>query len=177
MELLRQEAANLSSGSKDLYSLGKELGLNREQIAFAEAYVSPDNLGSNGRAAAADAYGYDLDDRFGKQNASNAANRNLKHPQINLLIAILLDTAGFNNEYVDKQLMMLIEQNADPKTKIMAISEYNKVQNRFKTTIEHITNPLLDPSVYTADQLEQLRSLLLLGKIQYEQAKHLPILP
>lgn len=98
--------------------MGNE-SLTQEQIAFCAAYVSPEHLRSSAKEAAAIAYGYDLEDRLGKQNVYNTGNRNLKHPQIDLLITILLDSAGFNNEYVDKRLMELIEQRADPKTSVL----------------------------------------------------------
>src|SRR5579863_2605156 len=104
MDLVRKEAENLNAG-KSINVLGRELGLNPQQVAFAIAYASYDELGSNGKAAAARSYGFDLTIPKEKQAAANTANRLLKHPQVNLLIAIILDCSGYNNEYVDKKLM------------------------------------------------------------------------
>ena len=59
MDLVRKEADNLNAG-KSINLLGRELGLNPQQVEFVIAYASYDELGSNGKSSAARAYGFDL---------------------------------------------------------------------------------------------------------------------
>lgn len=59
-----------------------------------------------------------------------AAHRLLTNQKIIDRINELLEEQGFNNENVDKQHLFLINQNADLRAKLGAISEYNKLRKR-----------------------------------------------
>lgn len=169
MELISQESKNLNNGFKTPQVLGRELGLQPTQIDFCLAYVNNPAATSRGRESAVIAYGYDLSTPLGRQNAANTSTRNLKHPQCQTLIAILMDTMGFNDNYIDKRLMEIVEDRSDNKTAVLAIQEYNKVKNRIKTTVEVMQKPLFDFTVYTPEQLQMLVTMLEIGKIQYDQ--------
>ena len=48
----------------------------------------------------------------------------------------LLTKEGFNDENVDKQLLAVINQHADFKSKVMAIKEYNNLKARIQKKID-----------------------------------------
>jgi len=75
-------------------------------------------------------YGFDLSDLQQYMTAAAGANRILKKDKISQRISELLDQAGFNDSSVDNQLNLLIKQQADLKTKMAAIKEYNNLKHR-----------------------------------------------
>jgi hypothetical protein len=51
-----------------------------------------------------------------------------------------LDAAGLNDNFVDKQLLFAITQNADLSSKVRAIQEYNKLKQRIIEKLETKNN-------------------------------------
>lgn len=62
--------------------------------------------------------------------ARTGASKLLANVSVNAYIDELLEESGLNDQFVDKQLAMLITQNADLHLKLAAIREYNKVRGR-----------------------------------------------
>lgn len=103
--------------------------LNINMQKFCENFVSKDFFG-NGVQSYIDAYEVDLTQKGGYDSAKAGAYRLLLDKRITDHINSLLEKEGLNDEFVDKQLLMLITQNADFAAKAKAISEYNKLKAR-----------------------------------------------
>lgn len=166
-EIVDRGIRHLSEGTLTAFEIGKDLGLTPKQIKFCELYMSlrKDYFG-NGIQAAADAYGIEISSPAGRANASRYASHALASDGVKLLCAMLLSQEGLNDEHVDKQLAFLIEQNADLKSKIMAIKEYNNLKGRIKNTTEVIHKHIVDFSAYTVDELETFTKLMEKGMIK-----------
>jgi phage terminase small subunit len=115
-----------------------EVELNQKQELFCKHYVSREFFGS-GVEAYAEAYGLELSNPKEYNNAKVCASKLLTNANILIRINELLDDAGLNDSFVDKQLLIAITQNADLNSKVKAISEYNKLKQRItiKTDNKH----------------------------------------
>lgn len=112
--------------------------LNAKQELFCNYYVSEETFG-NGVRSYCKAYGID-ENNIQKYNvAKKSAFDLLTNPNILARINELLDDAGLNDSFVDKQLLFAISQNADMSSKVKAISEYNKLRQRItdKSKVEN----------------------------------------
>ena len=61
----------------------------------------------------------------------------------------MLDSEGFNDENADKQLLFIMNQYGDLKSKVAAIREYNNLKARIRKPGESPDNPVyvtFDPS-------------------------------
>jgi hypothetical protein len=96
---------------------------------FCDLYVSQDFFG-NGVEAYAAAYNIDLTNPRGYYSARTGASKLLTKVNLCLYITEQLDAAGLNDNFVDKQLLLAITQNADFGSKVAAIKEYNKLKAR-----------------------------------------------
>lgn len=117
--------------SKDLTTTNNKdvevIHLNPKQELFCQLYASDREFFGNGTQSYIEAY--DLPPSKYKTAVVNASKL-LTKPNILKRINQLLELKGLNDEYVDKQLEMLITQNADFKAKISAIKEYNSLKRR-----------------------------------------------
>ena len=109
--------------------------LNEKQLLFCKLFVSRDFFG-NGTHAYAEAYDKDLEDPKQYNVCKVAASELLTKPNILTRINEELTDAGLNDNFVDKQLLFTITQNADFSSKVKAISEYNKLRQRIVTKVE-----------------------------------------
>lgn len=109
--------------------------LNEKQLLFCKYYVSKDFFGSGVESYAA-AYGLDLENQKDYNNAKVAASKLLTNSNILTRINDELDAAGLNDNFVDKQLLFTITQNADLSSKVRAIQEYNKLKQRIIEKLE-----------------------------------------
>jgi phage terminase small subunit len=116
-----------------------ETGLNEKQELFCKNYVSKDFFGSGVESYAA-AYGLDLTNQKDYNNAKVAASKLLTNSNILSRINEELDAAGLNDNFVDKQLLFAITQNADLSSKVRAIQEYNKLKQRIIEKLETKNN-------------------------------------
>lgn len=121
----------------------QEDGLNDKQRLFCKHFVSKEFFGS-GVEAYAEAYGLDLSNQKEYNTAKVNACKLLTNANILLRINEELEDAGLNDNFVDKQLLFAITQNADLSSKVKAISEYNKLKQRIvaksETKIEGTLN-------------------------------------
>ena len=132
-----------------------ERELNEKQELFCKNYVSKDFFGSGVESYAA-AYGLDLTNQKDYNNAKVAASKLLTNSNILSRINEELDAAGLNDNFVDKQLLFAITQNADLSSKVRAIQEYNKLKQRIiekletknnnKITVEYVSTASQSPN-------------------------------
>jgi phage terminase small subunit len=107
--------------------MGKEL--NEKQKLFCKYYVSEEFF-ANGVKAYAKAYNIDIEDPKKYASARTRAWDLLTNIDISSYITQMLDDAGLNNNFVDKQLLFVISQHADLNAKMKAIEQYNKLKQR-----------------------------------------------
>lgn len=103
--------------------------INAKQELFCKYYVSEETFG-NGVRSYCKAYGIDENNIQKYNTAKKSAFDLLTNPNILTRINELLDDAGLNDNFVDKQLLFAITQNADLSSKVKAIGEYNKLRQR-----------------------------------------------
>lgn len=164
-EYISQKANLLKNGEATIYDIGRDLKLTTKQIDFAKAYTDPNEAFGNGVQAAGIAYDLNPSNKNERNRCAVYAHNNLRHAAILTLIDILLDTEGLNDSYVDKQLLHLIQQNADLKVKVIAIKEYNAMKNRTKKQVEITHNNNFDLTRVGIDELKVLADIASRAKL------------
>jgi phage terminase small subunit len=109
--------------------------LNEKQKLFCKYFVSEDFFG-NGVKSYCKAYGLDPNDFKEYNSAKTRAYELLTNVDILSCINEQLEEAGLNDNFVDKQLLFAIMQNADLSSKVKAISEYNKLKARITQKVD-----------------------------------------
>ena len=127
--------------------------LTRDQERFCRVYVSATEFYGNGVQSYITAFDVEIVRDTGKRPKIEKGKRKqmtynsvktesyklLTNPYILDRVNELLEEGGFNDEFVDKQLKFLINQSADPRVKLGAIQEFNKLKQRIheKSTMVH----------------------------------------
>ena len=126
--------------------------LNPKQELFCQLYSSDQEFFANGTQAYMEAYDIDTSKKGTYENARVNASKLLTNTNILKRINELLELRGLNDPFVDKQLEFLITQNADLKTKVSAIKEYNKLKSRIleKAEITHKFEEMTDEQLEAA---------------------------
>lgn len=104
--------------------------LNPKQEKFCQLYATETEFFGNGTQAYIEAYEPDMSKPNWYKTAQAASSRLLSNVMVCNRITELLGDLGFNDQHVDKQLAFLLVQQADFKTKLGAIKEYNKLKQR-----------------------------------------------
>lgn len=164
-EIIKLYSKQLENGEATIYDIGKQLKLTNKQIDFAKYYVSEEFYG-NGIAAYGKAYSIDYTDKNQRNRCSAGASASLKHHTIMLLINILLDANGFNDEFINKQIMFLATQSSDLKAKALGIKLYNDVTGRVKKQVEINHTKTYDFSQLKPDELQALIAIADRAKLQ-----------
>ncbi|MEX0686799.1 MAG: terminase small subunit [Balneolales bacterium] len=102
---------------------------NLKQEKFCQLYVSEEFFG-NGVQSYIQAYDIEIDKPGAYNTARANASRLLTNANIKQRINDLIEEAGLNDAFVDKQLLFLLTQHTDFKSKLGAIKEYNRVKGR-----------------------------------------------
>lgn len=102
---------------------------NLQQEKFCQYYVSQGFFG-NGVETYLEVYDIDRSKANWYKTACSAASRLLSNVKVCERINQLLDEAGLNDGFIDKQLLFLITQHDDKGAKLNAIREYNKLKQR-----------------------------------------------
>lgn len=112
--------------------------LNEKQKMFCDYYVSKEFFG-NGVESYAEAYNIDLSDPKKYRFAAVNASKLLIKTNICSYVNQQLDEAGLNDNFVDKQLLMVVTQHADLHAKMKGIEQYNKLKARItdKAELKH----------------------------------------
>ncbi len=115
-----------------------ERGLNPRQEMFCKLYATDREFFGNGVQSYLEVYGLADDEgcSITYDTAKVNASKLLTNTNILKRINELLEMEGLNDSFVDKQLNLLITQNADFKAKVAAIKEYNSLKNRIKQKID-----------------------------------------
>lgn len=127
-----------AEGSDFCAQHSKEMALTPRQEQFCQLFVSKEFFG-NGVQSYIEAYDINVSKKGAYDGARTDASRLLTKANICNRINELLDEAGLNDNFVDKQLLFMITQNADFSSKIAAIREYNKLKARITDRIEDVT--------------------------------------
>jgi phage terminase small subunit len=121
----------------------KEITLNPKQEKFCQLYASDAEFFGNGVRSYLEVYGYKTEEgrKCSYETAKANASRLLTKANILNRINELFEARGLNDVFVDKQLEKLITQDADFKSKITAIKEYNALKQRVVKRVDtNITN-------------------------------------
>ena len=108
----------------------KKNQLTKKQELFCKLFATKREYFGNGTQAYAKAYNIDLTKRGKQSIAKSNASRLLTYDYISDYINKLIDIGGLNDKRVDKELLFLIEQNANFNVKLGAIKEYNSLRKR-----------------------------------------------
>ena len=140
----RQRDALLNKGKTGKQSQGKskkknEDGLTAEEEEFCQIYATDKEFFGNGHESYIEAFKvilYKGRKPTGKGNymtydsMKNAVYRLLTNDDVLKRIDQLFEGEGLNDQFVDKQLLKVITQDAEFSSKVKAIAEYNKVKQR-----------------------------------------------
>lgn len=103
--------------------------LNLKDEMFCRYFASPTEFYGNGVQSYAAAHDLQVNS-FNYDSIKAMASNLLIRPVILERINQLLDKDGLNDEFVDKQLLFLVTQGVDFRSKLGAIREYNKLKAR-----------------------------------------------
>lgn len=132
-----------------------ESKLNPKQEMFCQLYATEREFFGNGVQAYIEAYEPDTSQKNWYNAACASASRLLSNAKVCERINSLLEEQGLNDQNVDKQLLFLINQHADFKSKAAAIKEYNKLKTRITDKVELTVNPFKE---LTTEELRKLAS-------------------
>lgn len=104
--------------------------LTKKQELFCKLFATNREFFGNGTQAYAKAYNIDLTKRGKLSIAKASASRLLTYDYISDRINKLIEIGGLSDKRVDKELLFLIEQNANFNVKLGAIKEYNSLRKR-----------------------------------------------
>lgn len=105
-------------------------GLNPRQERFAQLYATDKEFFGNGVQSYIEVYDPDTSKPNWYKTACATASEILTNPKVCRRINELLEADGLNDNFVDKQLLFVITQHYDTKSKVAAIKEYNKLKSR-----------------------------------------------
>lgn len=118
--------------------------LTQKQELFCKLFASDREFFGNGVQSYIEAYDPDTSKKGWYNTACARASQLLSNVKVLDRINELLELRGLNDSFVDKQLELLITQNADLKTKIAAIREYNSLKQRITQKIKVEGDPVKD---------------------------------
>lgn len=110
--------------------------LTPKQELFCQLYVSKEFYW-NGVQTYIEIYKPDQTKKWWYGVACASASQILSNIKVCERINELLETSGFNNEFVDKQHLFLITQHADLWVKARMIDSYNKLKGRIIEKLDH----------------------------------------
>ena len=114
--------------------VGETLSLRQEK--FCRLYALDTEFMGNWVQAYLEVYDIDTEKKGWYKTACVCASQLLSNPKVFNRINDLLATDGLNDQFVDKQLLYVISQQADLWNKMNAVKEYNKLKKRITDKIE-----------------------------------------
>ncbi len=108
----------------------KEDTLNLLQERFCQLFATDREFFGNGVQTYLEVYDIDKSKPNWYKTACVCASQLLSNPKVCQRINELIEEGGLNDQHVDKQLYLLVTQDADYKSKNMAIREYNRLKKR-----------------------------------------------
>ena len=131
--------------------------LNLKQKLFCKYYATDREFFGNGVESYVAAYNPKHKGNW-YNSARTLAYELLTNIDILNEINSLLEGDGLNDSFVDKQLKMLLTQNADLRTKLGAISEYNKLKVRIIKKIEADVKVEIPEPIYGGKSTKSTKS-------------------
>ena len=110
--------------------------LTPRQERFCQLYTTDSWCFGNWVTTYLEVYDVDTEKKWWYKTACACSSRLLSNAKVYNRINELLDENGMNNEFVDKQILFLLSQQADLNVKLWAIKEYNKLKQRITEKIE-----------------------------------------
>lgn len=110
--------------------------LTKRQQKFCELYATNIEFFWNWVQAYLEVYDIDTSKPWWYKTACAGASRMLSNVKVCERINELLQEKWLNDEFVDKQLLFLITQNADLWVKIRSIAEYNSLRARIQKWLQ-----------------------------------------
>ena len=110
--------------------------LTIRQKRFCQLYATDIDFMGNGAQAYLEVYDVDTSQPGWYKTACACASRLLSNAKVYNYINDLLESNGLNDQFVDKQLLYLIQQHDDKWNKLGAIKEYNKLKQRITDKIQ-----------------------------------------
>ena len=110
--------------------------LNPKQERFCQLYTSGGEFFGNGVQAYIEVYKPNKKNKNWYKVSKSASSRMLTNVNLCRHISELLEADGFNNMFMDKQILFLATQFNDYNAKIRAIQEYNKLKKRITEKID-----------------------------------------
>jgi CRISPR/Cas system-associated endoribonuclease Cas2 len=104
--------------------------LNERQERFCQLYAKDKEFFGNGVSTYLEVYDIDKSKKNWYKTACAAASQLLSNIKVIDRINVLLAEGGLNDANVDKQLLFLVSQYSDFKSKLGAIKEYNNLKQR-----------------------------------------------
>lgn len=104
--------------------------VNDRQERFCQLYTTDREFFGNGVETYLECYDIDRSKPNWYKTACACASKLLSNAKVCERINELLETGGLNDGNVDKQLLFLISQYSDFKSKLGAIKEYNALKQR-----------------------------------------------
>ena len=114
-----------------------ESTLSPERELFCKLFTEESEFFGNGVQSYITAYDIDVMKKGAYAGARASAARLLTNANILNRINELFDASGFNDANADKQLLIVMQQNADFASKVAALREFNKLKKRITEKIEH----------------------------------------
>ena len=121
---------NCTCEKEEKIKIGLDFELNLQQSKFCELYALEETFFASGVESYMEAYKKKGKAAVFYNTAKVNASKLLTNANILKYINYLLELRGLNDTFVDKQLELLITQNADFKSKLGAIKEYNVLKKR-----------------------------------------------
>lgn len=140
-----------------------ESKLSPQEMFFCELWASDREFFGNGTQSYIEAFEVKLvkkpdpdsdDNEMTYDQVRYHAHRLLTDTNILKRINEIFETRGLNDAFVDKQLEVVITQNAEFSPKIKAIAEYNKLKKRTAEQVQHV-HAFADIAGMTDEELEK----------------------
>lgn len=111
--------------------------LTLRQEKFCQLYALDTRFMGNWVSTYLEVYDVDTTKKWWYKTACAAASRLLSNVKVYTRINDLLEEQWLNDQFVDKQLLFVLSQQASLWAKLDAIKEYNKLKQRITDKIEH----------------------------------------
>ena len=129
-------------------------GLTPRNELFCQLYAGNKEFYGNGVQSYIEAYGIDIDEKGAYSGARASSSKLLTNTNILNRINDILEEGGLNDAFVDKQIKMVLTQNADLKAKMSAIKEYNAINQRITRQFK------IEDDQETKDDLKEIINML-----------------
>lgn len=135
-------------------SNGEQFQMSYRQKQFCDSYLKSkgDSIGAVITA------GYNIEKNGGpdRRLASSIASENLTKPNICAYLNLKLKESGLDDEFVDKQLLFLINQYSDLRVKLSAVDTYYKLKGKYAPKKVDINSQRSDLKEMSDEELKRL---------------------